>query len=43
MGGRIMKKCSNGKKSIFKRLGTLLCLTALASGGYYAYTKFIKQ
>ena len=38
-----MKKCCKGKKSIFRRLGSLICLTVLAGGGYFAYTKFFKK
>lgn len=38
-----MKKRCKGKKSIFRRLGSLICLTALVGGGYYAYTNFFKK
>lgn len=38
-----MKECCKGKKSIFRRLGRLIFMTAVAGGGYYAYTKFFKK
>ena len=37
-----MKKCCK-KKSLFKKIGVVSCLTAVAAAGAFVYKKFFKK